>query len=43
MLTAIVIAFAITVYMAVLAVVGRGDDDTAEPSEPSDADGEAPR
>jgi multicomponent Na+:H+ antiporter subunit C len=39
-LTAIVIAFSITVYMAVLAVVGRGDDDTTEPAdaaEPADA------
>lgn len=40
-LTAIVIAFAITVYMAVLAVVGRGDDDTADHT--ADADREAPR
>lgn len=29
-LTAIVIAFAITIYMLVLAVTGRGDDDTAD-------------
>ncbi len=39
-LTAIVIAFAITVVLATLAVVGRGDDDTeAEPTHP-DLDGE---
>jgi multicomponent Na+:H+ antiporter subunit C len=31
-LTAIVIAFAITIYMLVLAVTGRGDDDTDDTS-----------
>ena len=36
-LTAIVIAFAITVVLATLAVVGRGDDDTETPEQaPSD-------
>ncbi|AVG23402.1 multicomponent Na+:H+ antiporter subunit C [Pontimonas salivibrio] len=40
-LTAIVIAFAITVVLATFAVVGRGDDDTeADPTE-STHDGEA--
>jgi multicomponent Na+:H+ antiporter subunit C len=46
-LTAIVIAFSITVYMAVLAVVGRGDDDTADTAESAgthdSADEEVPR
>ena len=37
-LTAIVIAFAITVVLATLAVVGRGDDDTETPVAPA-ADG----
>lgn len=31
-LTAIVIAFSITIYMLVLAVAGRGDDDTGDPA-----------
>lgn len=38
-LTAIVIAFAITVVLATFAVVGRGDDDTE--ADPTESDGEA--
>jgi multicomponent Na+:H+ antiporter subunit C len=38
-LTAIVIAFAITVVLATLAVVGRRDDDTDAPSTPAPLDG----
>lgn len=38
-LTAIVIAFAITVIMATFAVVGRRDDDTEPESEPERAEG----
>lgn len=37
-LTAIVIAFSITIYMLVLAVVGRGDDDTDSPDAGEDGD-----
>jgi multicomponent Na+:H+ antiporter subunit C len=37
-LTAIVIAFAITVVLATLAVVGRGDDDTEAGTEPQDVE-----
>lgn len=37
-LTAIVIAFAITVVLATLAVVGRGDDDTEADASPRDAE-----
>lgn len=40
-LTAIVIAFAITVVMATLAVVGRGDDDTEPESTDHGADAAA--
>jgi multicomponent Na+:H+ antiporter subunit C len=38
-LTAIVIAFAITVVLATLAVVGRGDDDTEATPAHQDSDG----
>jgi multicomponent Na+:H+ antiporter subunit C len=37
-LTAIVIAFAITVVLATLAVVGRGDDDTEAETGPQDVE-----
>lgn len=39
-LTAIVIAFAITVVLATLAVVGRDDDDTEAPGSSSPKDGD---
>lgn len=39
-LTAIVIAFAITVVLATLAVVGRGDDDTEADPAPSTLEGQ---
>lgn len=38
-LTAIVIAFAITIYLLVLAVAGNQDDDTLEPTGPTGHDG----
>ncbi|MER3390061.1 MAG: cation:proton antiporter subunit C [Microcella sp.] len=41
-LTAIVIAFAITVVMATFAVVGRGDDDTEPRAAHTDAAGQPP-
>ncbi|MET2010321.1 cation:proton antiporter subunit C [Microbacterium chocolatum] len=39
-LTAIVIAFSITIFMLVLAVTGRNDDDTSDGTEP-DEDGDS--